>query len=60
MDDEPWSLTRLGTLAWVKVDSFGKLAGEDGTAEDGVTYWWPAKVFPVLYRVIGPLIIDSF
>ncbi|EPS96859.1 hypothetical protein FOMPIDRAFT_85458 [Fomitopsis schrenkii] len=44
VDDEPWSLTRLGSLAWVKVNSLGNLAGEDGAEEDGATYWWPAKV----------------
>ncbi|KAH9917457.1 uncharacterized protein B0H18DRAFT_1034780 [Fomitopsis serialis] len=44
VDDEAWSLGKLGTLAWVKVDGSGDVVDEGGNVSDGDTYWWPAKV----------------
>ncbi|KZT70075.1 hypothetical protein DAEQUDRAFT_756501 [Daedalea quercina L-15889] len=43
-DDEPWSLSKLGTLVWVRVDGAGEVVIESGADYDGDAYWWPAKV----------------
>jgi len=46
--EEPWNVTKLGSLVWVRIGVDGQVWDEDEPSEDvelqKTMYWWPAKV----------------
>ncbi|KZT09575.1 uncharacterized protein LAESUDRAFT_810577 [Laetiporus sulphureus 93-53] len=41
--DDAWSLAKLGTFVWLRLDNRGEVVNE-GTESSDEEYWWPAKI----------------